>query len=241
MKSNINRNGLIVWEGPSEIDGEPIVLILSSIQNNSNRKTGTQVETYIIRADMSPKEAVDTGEDYSVCGTCPRRPTNNGSCYVIVWHGPGVIYKQYSEGRYERITDYNILKGKSLRMGSYGDPAAVPIEVWQKLLKHSQFHTGFTEKWREKIGEPFKGICMASCSTVEEYNEAKALGWNCYVSLPLNSPVPKKINKCLNSVNPNLYQCSNCNWCDGAKKDVWIFDHGAKHKIRKYEEEKVSA
>lgn len=234
MKNKKNDNAVVVWEGPSQIDGKPIVLILGSIKSNTNDKTGTQLETYIIRSDIEPSEAAKQGEDYSVCGNCARRPANNGSCYVILFYGPRVRYKEYKEDKYNKLTDYRILKGRSLRMGTYGDPAAVPIEVWNRLLKYCETHTGFTEKWREDIGQPLKGLCMASCSTIEEYNEAKALGWKCYLSLPVNSPVPKKINRCLYVSDPYKFQCSNCNWCDGAKKDVWIYDHGAKHKIRTY-------
>ena len=41
--------GIILWEGKSELDGKPIVLI--AIDHSSNSKTGDMVQTYILRSD----------------------------------------------------------------------------------------------------------------------------------------------------------------------------------------------
>ena len=46
---------MIIYQGPSLIDGSPIVAI--AIAQSGNVKTGNMVQTYIIRADMSPMEA----------------------------------------------------------------------------------------------------------------------------------------------------------------------------------------
>jgi len=51
----------VVWEGPSMIDGSPIVVIITGMKPGSgsgNSKTGTMAQTYIIRSDMSPMEAI---------------------------------------------------------------------------------------------------------------------------------------------------------------------------------------
>ncbi|BAZ37558.1 hypothetical protein NIES4101_62510 [Calothrix sp. NIES-4101] len=43
------RNGYVVWEGASLIDGSPIVLILTGFVNpTSNRKTGRQLQSWIL-------------------------------------------------------------------------------------------------------------------------------------------------------------------------------------------------
>ena len=61
----------IIYKGPSLLDGQPIVVIAT--YSNRNTKTGRVVQTYIIRADMDPRDASKTGADYSICGDCVMR------------------------------------------------------------------------------------------------------------------------------------------------------------------------
>jgi hypothetical protein len=80
----------ILYRGPSEIDGQPIVAIAT--YSNRNTKTGQVVQTYILREDINPLEASKTGQDYSICGDCPmrgdvttdpaRKIAKNRKCYV---------------------------------------------------------------------------------------------------------------------------------------------------------------
>ena len=56
--------GYIAYEGPSEIDGAPIVVIVNKINDASkNGKTGDIVQSFIIRSDVNPVEALQTGAD----------------------------------------------------------------------------------------------------------------------------------------------------------------------------------
>ena len=67
-------NGVIIWEGASAIDGAPIRVIATGLKTSShNAKTGDLIQTWILRADMTPQEAVDSGADESICGGCPHR------------------------------------------------------------------------------------------------------------------------------------------------------------------------
>ena len=59
---------MIIYQGPSLIDGSPIVAI--TVSQSGNTKTGNMVQTYIIRADINPLEASKTGADYAICGAC---------------------------------------------------------------------------------------------------------------------------------------------------------------------------
>ena len=43
-------NGIIFYEGPSVLDGAPIVGI--ALAKSTNRKTGDLVQTYIIRSEI---------------------------------------------------------------------------------------------------------------------------------------------------------------------------------------------
>ena len=71
--------GVVLYRGPSKLDGEPIVCIATGLKAPSkNPKTGTMVQTWILREDVAPHKAQKTGEDSSVCGDCPLRPLMKG-------------------------------------------------------------------------------------------------------------------------------------------------------------------
>ena len=50
-------------------------------------------------------------------------------CYVTVRNAPYQVYKAYHRGRYEPFESdrhLELFRGRMLRLGSYGDPCAVP-------------------------------------------------------------------------------------------------------------------
>lgn len=64
-------NGVIAYEGPSQLDGEPIVLILTCLERPSNNiKTGQMVQAVVLRQSEAPTEAVKHGTDASICVNC---------------------------------------------------------------------------------------------------------------------------------------------------------------------------
>ena len=66
--------GLILFDGPSMIDGEPIVVIATGFKRSSaNPKTGDMLQTWILRRDVAPFAAIHNGADASICGDCPLR------------------------------------------------------------------------------------------------------------------------------------------------------------------------
>ena len=98
--------GYIAYEGPSIIDGAPIVVIINKIYGASkNGKTGDIVQSFIIRSDINPVEALQTGADASICGDCVHRPikakeTGEPPCYVNVGRSVLAVYNAYKRGRY---------------------------------------------------------------------------------------------------------------------------------------------
>jgi len=90
--------GYIAYEGPSLIDGKPIVVIINKLDGSDNAKTGAIVQSFIIRSDVAPTDALKTGADVSICGQCPHRPIlarDNGQapCYVNVGRSVRSVYK----------------------------------------------------------------------------------------------------------------------------------------------------
>jgi hypothetical protein len=175
--------GVILYQGPSLIDGAPIVVIANRIVSESgNAKTGAMVQTFILRQDMRPLEAARLGYDFSICGHCPHRPTNDGSCYVNIGRSVESVFGAYKRGRYAvPHVDYDtsilpeLFADSIFRLGSYGDPAAAPFRVWQHATQLVRARNGYTHQWREFPA--FSSLCMASVDSEAEATEARAGGW----------------------------------------------------------------
>lgn len=154
------ENG-IIYRGPSLLDGSPIVAIAT--YSARNRKTGTMVQTYIIREDMDPVTASRTGADAAICGDCPLRgaanpakgkgQADNRACYVTLIHGPSLVYRSHVRGVYPDATHADdtaaIGYGRMVRIGTYGDPAAVPAHVWEALTMRAKGWTAYTHQFRD--------------------------------------------------------------------------------------------
>jgi hypothetical protein len=158
------KNG-IIYKGPSLLDGKPIVVIATFSKRNT--KTGEVVQTYILVDGINPLEASKTGADFSICGDCAmrgevttdptRKQAKNRRCYVNLGQGVLIVYKSFLRGVYA-IAD-NISARKSIgrkrfvRVGTYGDPAAVPPAVWEELLSEADTFTAYSHQsgWRPDI------------------------------------------------------------------------------------------
>lgn len=230
-------NGAILWQGASLLDGAPILAIATGLNSKStNRKTGAMIQTYILRSDISPIDAVRTGADASICGNCPHRGIEGGkrrTCYVNVGQGPRAVWAAFKRGIYPDtqggagIADQGA--GRIVRLGTYGDPAAVPAYVWLALTARSKGHTGYTHQWRD--APDLVGLCMASVDTVLEAREAQALGWRTFrvdtsraigaqageVLCPASAEAGKKLT---------CEKCLACGGADGRRGSIYIPAHG---------------
>jgi len=155
----------IIYKGPSLLDGKPIVAIAT--WSNRNTKTGAVVQTYILRSDINPLEASKTGEDFSICGDCtmrgevnddPKRKQAKGRrCYVNLGQGVLIVYKSFLRGVYDMANTKagrNTLgRARFVRVGTYGDPAAVPAFIWEQLLAEADTFTAYSHQsgWRPDI------------------------------------------------------------------------------------------
>jgi len=231
--------GLIIYEGPSAIDGQPIVIIANRIETASNNdKTGAMVQTWIMRADIAPLEAVKTGADVSICGQCPARPALGNFCYVNLGQAPRSTFEAYKRGRYARPgLDYapellpELFAGSLFRIGSYGDPGAAPIGFWQPLVKFAKAVNGYSHQWQSR--PDLKGLCMASVETESQAETAQALGWRSFrVKLATESKVVGEVVCPASKEAGNKTNCADCRACGGlsakAKASIVIDAHGPK-------------
>jgi len=235
----MTANGVILYEGPSQLDGAPIVVIATGLkQVSTNAKTGAMVQTYILRSDIPPMDAVKVGADESICGGCRHRGDGTGkqrSCYVTLMHGPRGVYAAYKRGSYPkaegRLSDY--FKGRMVRLGTYGDPMAVLSNVWNLVLAQAKGWTGYTHQWRLPNRDPdWAKLCMASVDTEAEMHEAHALGYRTFRVTPL----PHQNIRGVEVVCPASDEagkrttCEQCRACMGtsgkARASIQIAAHG---------------
>lgn len=237
---SLSLRGVVVYRGASMLDGQPIVMIATF--KTANAKTGNMVQTWIMPAGISPVAAINTGADYSVCGNCSFRGRivdgrNVGrACYVQVRNAPRAVWQACQNGSYP---DYSptkhgwLFSGRKLRMGSYGDPLAVPYSVWQPLVELSAGHTGYTHSWR--IGKlwRFRRWLMASVENENDMHHAQRRGWRTFRTLPTVDDISNQEILCPASDEAGkLRTCETCRACHGnptqqrAKRSVAIVAHG---------------
>ena len=227
----MNKNTVCLY------DQDNIIVLLSGLKTPSqNIKTGPMLQTCIIRSDIHPAEALKTGQDDLICGSCIHRlktparfidvsdvkttpagfipcvnethgiqcidcrlcngsgkqksiaiqvhgstQKSSGSCYVnLMLDGVNAQFKSWTAGNiatYNPAAHNDLIKNRAVRLGSYGDPAVVPIDVWLDLLSLTSNHTGYTHQWRDPDKQDYKPILMASVDTLQDITDATKLGW----------------------------------------------------------------
>ena len=220
--------GIILWQGKSLFDGNRIAVVATGMFDNSkNHKTGEMIQTYILRRDIHPMLARRMGEDFSICGNCMHR--EQSTCYVNLCHGPINIFLALTDNRYKMFeqSDIPLFEGRNIRIGSYGDPAAVPYEVWENIAKVANKITGYTHQWDNKKVDPrLKNLCMASVDTIKgfcgEYEKAQSMGWRTFrVRESLDNLLMENEFICPASKEAGaLTQCEKCGACGGLSSNV---------------------
>jgi len=238
--------GYIAYEGPSEIDGAPIVVIVNKIDAASkNDKTGALVQSFIIRSDINPVQALQTGQDVSVCGMCSHRPklaseTGEPPCYVQVSKSVLSVFNAYKRGRYVKATPAAIAKiiaGKRLRIGTYGDPWAAPVRTWQELTRFTAGHAGYSHQWQDTRFDhaAWAPLVMASADSIDEAAQANLYGMRVFrVSVGVDRQ-PGETTCPASAEGGKKTTCADCLLCAGTSKlarDIVIADHATGHARR---------
>ena len=238
--------GYIAYEGPSEIDGAPIVVIVNKIEGSKNAKTGDIVQSFIIRSDVNPVDALKTGADASICGDCVHRPitakeTGEPPCYVNVGRSVLAVYNAYKRGRYVKVDAETIalaLAGKALRIGTYGDPAAAPVLMWQRVSRYVIARAGYSHQWQSPGFDhaSWAPLVMASADSIDQAALANLYGMRTFrVSIGIDKQPGETICPA-SAEGGRKATCADCMLCGGTSKkakDVVIADHAIGHDRRR--------
>ena len=240
-------SGYIIYRGASLLNGAPIVVVAIT-GKSSNSKTGNMVQTYILADNgKSPVESAKALDDAAVCGDCKHKRYKlneddeieaGGPCYVNLGQGARAVMDGVMRGIYPEVWAQvgvvsSLIAGREVRLGTYGDPAAVPAFVWEELLQFAKGHTGYTHQWASGKADHVKQWCMASVDTPKEYMDARADGWRTFrvrqadgtleYGNEMKCPASAEMNKRLT--------CSTCMACSGGvdskKASVTIIVHGS--------------
>lgn len=250
----MSEPGAIFYRGPSLLTGDPIVGIVTGLDGGSqNPKTGPMVQAWVLRADLAPMEAVRENLDDAICGSCALRGRGgrDRKCYVTPWLGPHNVWKRFTAHDYLDASWFDLhalLEGRHLRLGAYGDPGAIPFEVWKALLVKTAGWVGYTHAWRS-CDPRLKTIVMASVDTEDEFILAHLAGWRTFRlrlssdPLLISSPRRRARRVALEFVCPasdeagHKTTCERCQLCRGQAspaRSVTIVAHGKPSTLRAF-------
>ena len=219
-------NGVELYRGPSVLDGSPIIAVL--IFRSLNDKTGDMMQLYIMRADMSPLEASKRKLDAAICGNCPHRHSLGGACYVVLIHGPLVVYKAWKAGKYPAYTPEHDrrIASRKVRLGAYGDPAAVPYSVLEKLTATALGFTGYTHQLKHKnFDARVLQFCQVSTDTQKQTEQAHAAGNGSYRIVTDKAQALPFETECF--ADSHGLECRDCMKCNGTS-NIFIMVHGSR-------------
>lgn len=235
----MTNKSFIIYDGPSLIDGSPIVAIAQV--KSGNRKTGDMVQTWVVRSDVDPITASRTGADTAICGDCPHKgkPSNKATgwatdrtCYVNLLFAPNGVYKAYKRGSYPIAQGHDAIRAigllRGVRLGSYGDPCAVPNYVWDSLTSGADYVTAYTHG---KVN-PMPELIMTSADNATQAQAAWDKGERTFrVISALDQIMKGKEVLCPASDEAGKRAtCATCKLCGGNSvkaKSVAIVAHGA--------------
>tara|TARA_Y100001963_G_C6714986_1_gene416191 strand:+ start:103 stop:756 length:654 start_codon:yes stop_codon:yes gene_type:complete len=209
------------------IELEDSYLVITGLRSYSqNSKTGNMLQSYIIDKEKAFSEPKVFG---SKCSECPVVK----ECYVsrdklTVRRS----LKKLVEGEktsYQFVTLNQVLpliKGRSFRFGTYGDPSAIPLDMIRSIASVVKSWTGYTHFWRE-ISQEYQEFFMASVEDLTGEMLAQAMNWRTFRMIRKGES-----NDSINSILcPNTSRgitCEACKLCKGTSsraKSIWIDEH----------------
>jgi hypothetical protein len=164
---------VILWRGSSSLEpGRRVVVVLH--RTSKNTKTGPIHQISYYDPDLT-----DSAHHGAGCAMCPMKDPCYANSGYMQWH---------NKDTFQRLDDMPTIPVRSwarflerdngVRLGRYGDPATIPLDVTERIIKLTAYRVGYTHFWRER--PDLMPYLMASVETLEQLNQARGIGWRCY-------------------------------------------------------------
>ena len=239
----MNRRGFVLYDGPSAINGERVVVIMTT--TTANQKTGPMPQVWYLVGDAPPHAARREGLDVAICGGCPHR---KGSCYVVLHQAPLAVYRAWLAGIYgtreEAIRWLEYMRPRFVRVGAYGDPMAAPHLLpllGDKVESHGGRLLGYSHRWKHPTAAQFQPWLMASVDTPADALRARSKGWRTFRVRTEGETLQPGEKVCAHEENRTA--CNACGECDGDRSpggaprvaSIVATVHGLQHVVRKFQ------
>jgi len=205
-------------------------LVFTALSGSSNRKTGDMVQTYLLDRETLTSEPKVFG---AKCVECPMV----NKCYVS--RDKMSVRKALARLLGEERTSYAhatldqvlpLLSGRKVRLGTYGDPSALPLDDLKAIVSACEGHTGYTHFWAS-IDTEYSAHLMASVEDATGELLAQGLGYRTFRVITKEDTersVSSVAVECLNTSSG--LTCAECLLCSGTegkgrKVSIWIDEH----------------
>jgi hypothetical protein len=225
---------MILWQGNSAFDGSRIAAVLTL--RSENVKVGNAPQLWMVRTDVHPCEK--GAQDGPCPSTCNGRADRLGFCYVVRMQGPLAIFNRLARNGYPRVDPRTIpgvreirreTYGRAIRLGAWGDPAAIPVDVLRGLESVGSPMIGYTHAW-STCSPDMARWTMASVESIEQRAAAKALGYRTFRILRPDEQ-PTRGELLCSAERDQRVQCIRCRGCGGLfghARDRAIHVHGSR-------------
>lgn len=233
----------------SALTGDPI-LVAFQMGASKNSKLGDMVQVWIMPESSKPTDSIKDGLQEAVCGKCWF--ASSGTCYV----NPVTVNQVWSaveRGSYRELelndngfkALVSALYGRHVRIGAWGDPAAMPWPLMASIVDNCAGHTAYTHQVDHPSFDPrFSEVCMVSVENPKQAERLQRLGYRTFRARTEFSQLTPREIECP-SVSSGL-SCADCRLCDGkdAKRgtvSVSIPVHGLDWKVQTFNNRWASA
>ena len=235
--------GIVLYKGPSMLAGHgPIVAIATFY--SKNEKTGNMIQATILPDyKPGPLRAMRRRRiNSAACGNCPlqgqysrkRRKMTSRVCYVNVGQATRDIWDKYRRGGYP---EYNgrahnsLFRGRAVRWGAYGDPAALPLPLIRTINALADRWTGYSHQLLDgTVGraraDKLARIFMASTHDAKSTRQAIARKYRYFAAVSADEAPPTGAMACPYG-RPGV-TCEKCRLCNGGTgRNIFIKAHAA--------------
>ena len=188
-------------------------------EKSGNRKVGKAIQIWVVPRNQTVTDSRRSGHDSkNQCKGCPL--ASNHGCYVgsyyvdaiqrSAWAGKKPIAKN-------RQQIINLVRGKFVRFGAYGNPSLIPLSLVKLIAKHASGWTGYFHDWHMLPYERAKAYgryFMASCEP-GNVDQALSMGLRVFATRQAGDNIPTGLIDCPSSMG---VKCSDCQLCAGTSK-----------------------